>query len=427
MSDTIADFFDSVYILWILPQPAIEADPANTKHRSLESDGPRVLHELRRAVSEVVSSLPARATRATELADALRLDRSLGWKVWKVAFGTDALPAAKHIPGRVGAATFMSAAREAGASAASLESVAAAFQAFERLTRTHAGDRAHAEILLGGFTGEGRRRLELGLRRDAYRANSHFLGVAVRSTYQVNLIYPGDADEMNRVVLIRGHYGLRRTRAAVACVLGRSTLVQEGGEHSNYRRDPIDGGLGPGEAPLLREFCSSPTPPVARRVIHRHTFEDELAAGPMGEGGAVDIVTGERVWRIPRDPVIKDAVTMALHMPCERACFDIVLHKDLSRGQTPGFRLFSTVHTDKPFTAPDDRYIIPMPESPEFCGEGRSITAAAEAPDHAGLIRRAFEAAGVDPEGYRCFRLRLRMPPIPSRLAAWYTLPPLTP
>ncbi len=347
--------------------------------------------------------------------------------MWKVAYGTDPLPAAKHIPGRVGAATFMSAAREAGASPGSLESVAAAFLGFERLTRTHAGDRAHAEILLGGFTGEGRRRLEVGLRRDAYRANSHFLGVAVRSSYQLNLLYPGESDEMNRVILIRGHFGLRRTRANVACVLGRSTLVQEGGEHSDYRRDPIDNDLPPGSAPLIRQFCSAPTPPVSRRVINHHTFEDALAPGPLGESGAVDVVTGERVWRIPRDAVDRDAVTMALHMPCERACFDIILHENLSRGKTPNFRLFTTVHTDKPFTAPDDRYLIPVPETPEYCGEGRSITSAAEAPDHAGLIRCAFEAAGVDPAGYRCFRLRLRMPPIPSRLAAWYTLPAINP
>jgi hypothetical protein len=383
-----------------------------------EAEAVAVLKDLRRSVARVLGDLQP-CVRASELATTMGLDRSLGWKIWTLAQGASTSPSPKHVPGRAGFRTFIEAARQHGASAEHIEEATHAFARFEELSKAHARDRASAEIMLGALTSEGRSRLELSLRRAAFRANTHFLGVQVNTLYQVDLVIPGSEGRMPRVARVRAHYGLTRMRSGVRWVLGRSTLVTPGGATGAYTRRALDGVPPAGGAPVVRAFSSTPTPRVLRRVLDGVVFQDELDAGPVGRAGSTDVVIGELVEDVPHSPEPTDAVTCKISAPCERFCYDVLLHHSIASHGSPRMEAYTTIHTDYPYTL-GDRDRIPASETIERMGEAHTAPPMPEVPHHADLIRWMFDACAEDPGAYDLFRYRMRFPPMPTLVAATY-------
>lgn len=386
------------------------------------------LQSLRAAVSAVFSEV-AGLDRAVDVATQLGLDRSLAWKLWQVGQGGGSVPSPAHIPGRQGFATFLAAAARGGAGPASIEAAQAAFEGFNRFTRTHAGDRATAHSMLGGLTDQGRERMEMALRRDGFRASAHFLGLAVEAVYQADVLLRPEPGRLPDVVRLRGHFGLSWIRRNVSWVVSRSTRVTPEGPTDQVRREPLEPGDG---SALVPAFCSDPTPTLRRRVVAGVTVEDELVRGRVGATGAVDVVTAERIGHMPRaggsgaGAGTTDAVTMALMTPCERACYDVIAPRGLIP-RCPSLRVHSTVQTELPYLRGEDFNTIPVLERFEQVGElgpGRA-PGATEVPRHAEMLAWLAERLGEGADGptdWTIWRVRMRHPPVPSCLAATYQL-----
>lgn len=402
-----------------------DVDHPTAEAGALEDAGPAVLRELRFACAAVLGRVGG-AESATTLCNRLSIDRSLAWKIWRIAHGDD-IPAPKHIPGAAGMERFLRAAEVAGAPPEHIESVRRAHGRFAGMAREQAGDRASADILFGSFTREGRRRLEAQLRRDAYRANSHFLGIGVHALYQLNLVIPGVGTAMPDVVIVRGHYRIVRMRPGAGCVLSRSALVQPGGVTDRYRRLPLDpdageAGVGSG-VPLVKGFCSEQVPPVSRRILPGGVVEDELGPGPIGALGAADVVTAERATDIPWQQDPRDAVTMQVRTPVEFLCFDVLLHEDsLSEDPEVELKAFSLMHGDIPFSAAHDRDQLPELEPLERLGRADALPPPPGVERHQELLAWVCGKARVRPERLLAFRVRMKRPPIPICLAVSYTL-----
>lgn len=399
--------------------------PPRSKAPSLEVDAPDVLGALRDSLSELVSSLSARPTRASQLADALGIDRNLGWKIWRVCQSREELPSPKHVPGKAGVQSFLAAAEKAGARAELVAAVRNAFERFEEFTRIHGGDRASVEIVLGNLTSDGARRLELSLRRAAFRANSHFLGAQARTLYRMDVVFPGAPGYMPEVIITRGFFGLWRTRANKALVFAHSGLILQRTMRvtAGYERLPLDPAVRPGEVPLLREFCSPGLPEVRRCVIDDGgTFEDELSAGPAGQAAAVDIVSSEHIRNMPLDTRRRGAL-MTIRTPAELACFDLLLHREAWDGQTPDLRTHTTVNSEYSAARADHRDEIPHTERLELLGRADRIAPIAEVPGHADIIRRVLSSVPFPASEFSLFRVRMRFPPLPICVAMDYAVP----
>lgn len=386
--------------------------------QDFEAEATSVLKELRRSVAMILGDLRP-CGRASELSTELELDRSLGWKIWSLAQGGATNPSPKHVPGRNGFRAFLDAARKAGASTDHLGDARRAFERFEALSRAHARDRATAEIMLGALTPEGRSRLELSLRRAAFRANAHFLGVRADTLYQADMIIAGEGGSMPSIARVRSHYGLTRMRAGVRWVLGRSAMVTPGGKTTSYARRPLEVRASALDAPIVGAFSSRPTPGVVRHLVDGVVFQDELEPGPVGKGQAVDIVTAELIDNIPASTDHKDAVTAKISTPCERFCYDVLLHHSIAERGAPTVEVFTTIHSDLPYTF-GDRDRVPVTETIEHMGRADSTPPAPEIPHHADLIRWAIGASGQRLRDFEVYRLRMRFPPIPTVAAAAY-------
>lgn len=401
------------------------------------------LLSLRRTTSAVLSECGG-LDRAVHVSTRLGLDRSLGWKVWQVGRGSAGYPSPAHIPGAQGYEHFLRSARASGVAEETIVAARRAFAAFERLTASHAGNRASVDLMLGRLTDEGRTRLEVSLRRDGFRANAYLLGVQAAALYQVDALVDAGPRFHPEVWRIRGHFGLRRTGASGAWLIARSTRVDAAGPTNMLQRDPLgapstpdqrtaadveraatsDAGASERSPILLPQFCSSPEPMVIRRTIPPATIEDELRLGHVGQLGEVDVVTGERVHSMPPPLTPRSAVTMSVLTPGERLCYDVVVHRDLLAGSrlTDWLRLrvHTTVQTDLPYLRGDDFATIPVPEQFEDLGSALDAPEAAEIPRQGVMLRWLLSQLPGGPGAYRLARVRLRYPPVPSVLAAGY-------
>jgi hypothetical protein len=393
-----------------------------TRSKSDRSDfatvAEQTLRTLRRATAAVLAACGG-LERAVDVATRFGLDRSLAWKVWHIGYGTGATPSPAHIPGRLGYARFLDAAGVAGVGAEVIAEARASFAAFQQLLAHHAGDRATADSMLGVLTEEGRTRRETALRREACRANAYFLGVQASSLYQLDVLLAPEPGFMPDLVRIRGHFGLLRMRAGVTWRLARTTLMRADGPSGELHREPLLGGDA-SEGGLMPEFCSRPLPLVTRRVVDGVTVEDELAPGEVGQGGAVDVVTGEWISRMPRSKAVRDAVTMRVTTPAERLCYEVVAPPEVVERLT--LRVHSTVQTEHPYMRAEDYDQIPVLESFEDLGPVADAPAAPEIPRQGAIMRWVLGAMWDRVRGSRVWRVRMRYPIVPSCLAAVYVL-----
>lgn len=395
-----------------------------TESGQLEEHAPRVLAQLRRATAAVLSRMPNPVQRPIDLAGALGLDRSLAWKLWQVARGEGQIPSPKHIPGRSGYRIFADAAVQRGVDSALVTEARDAFDAFHRLGRAHAADRASMDILLGRFTAEGRSRHETALRRDMFRAQSDLLGVQARALLQIAVIYPDDQKGfMPQVALAKGHYGLQRTRKDAIWPVSQSTLVQAAGPNATHRRSTLGGGAdASGASPLIVEFCSRPTPDVRRRLTDEYMYEDELMPGPIGQAYATDIVLGERVSSIPWEATDHDAITMRVRTPNEHLCCDLWLHERVASAAPVELEFYTLVNNPLPYARGDKRDRIPLREVISERGRGDRAAPAPEIPRHAELVDWVLNRVGQPASEFRVYRVQMRYAPIPICLTMTYGL-----
>lgn len=404
---------------------AIPASGDEPAVREFSESARDALLNLRRAVADVLATFPS-LDRPVRLAERLGLDTSLAWKIWKVALGDGAVPAASHLPGSAAFERFIAAAEQAGAPRSRTHQAAAAYATLNELLEAHAGDRASGVIMLGFLSEAGRTRTELAMRRAAFRANAHFLGVQARTLYQLDVLARPRGDRAGAtpmVVRLRAHFGLTRTRAGVAWMLGRSTQVQPAGP-TQVRRRPLTGTTGahPDESPwLVRAFSSSPVPTVLRRTVAGVTTEDELAPGPVGQTGAVDVVLGELIDERPAPSGPVDAMTMCVSTPAEGLCYDVMIEDGLIDGDVRS-RVHSTVHGDLPYLRGDHCDVIPTLEAFRLLGPAATVQSPVEVPRFREMLSWVLGAAGVNVDRLRAWRLQMKLPPVPSRAAAVFTL-----
>lgn len=391
-------------------------------------DAVATLLALRRTTSAVLGECGG-LDRAADVATRLCVDRSLAWKVWRVGRDTAGYPSPAHIPGIQGYEHFLRAASAIGVGEETINAARSAFAAFQRLTASHAGDRASVDLMLGRLTDEGRTRLEVSLRRDGFRANAFLLGVQAAALYQLDALVDAGPSFQPEVWRVRGHFGLRRTGSNTAWLIARSTLVDAQGPTNLLQRDPLDAHPpsldDSARSPiLLPQFCSTPEPMVIRRVIPPATVEDELRLGHVGQLGEVDVVTGERVHSMPPALSDRNAVTMNVLTPGKRLCYDVMVHRDLLKDtritEWLSLRVHSTVQTDLPFLRGDDYATIPVLEQFVDLGPAASAPEAAEIPRQGAMLRWLLGRLPGGPSAYSLARVRMRYPPVPSVIAAGY-------
>ncbi len=389
----------------------------------LENIAPAVLENLAKRFADLLRALPSPVTRAVDLATQLEIERSLAWKVWRVAQSEHSIPSPRHIPGSGGVKLFLEA-TERKVPRKLREDAWAAFSDFENLIRTHTSSRAALNSMLSRFTTEGRERLEINIRREGFRARSHFVGVAAKAQYRAFAIFPGEPGYGTSAAALYAYSKVFRMRTDASWVLYRAKLIKdrEAVNLGNYQRGPLGPPSGEespdGLGAVIREFSSDPAPDVRWIEVKSGIIECVLESGPIGEKKALDWAYGELITNSPMDEAEEDGVIMNVITPSEHVCFDLFLHRDISPTRSPRLLASANPFGDSPLDVP--HHCIPLDETVMSLGSAESCPPSTSVPDHRRMIRYIFDQIELAPADFRAFRVDLRYPPVPLSLELVY-------
>jgi len=153
-------------------------------------DAERTLRRLQGALGEILDALPGRPARPQHIVELLKIDQKLAWRVANTIQSSDPFAAAQYVPGLAAFKKFLAVAAKAGATETLTNNAKDAFTDYERLTRTHAGDRASLEMMLTACAQEDQTTADLNHRRMAFRGLSYVWGAQAKTQLKTAIIAP---------------------------------------------------------------------------------------------------------------------------------------------------------------------------------------------------------------------------------------------
>lgn len=396
-------------------------------------DARRALHGLRGALKDVIDRLPSGPiVRASQLAGALDLDARLAWKIWKVIDLQDPFAASQLVPGRPGLRIFVRAANRHKVGEDVLKSVDAAFEEFQRVMKSHAGDRRSFNAMLAGHATGDELRADLEHRKGAFHHLSYLWGVQARTHLSSTIVRASDdRRDYFDCVTLRGYIDLRWIRPNVSWSINRmSTVDNFGNVSTDFGRQPLspapEGDRDGAELPLLREFCSQPPPKLQVSDSFAGDKWHQLVAGAVGNSGSLTCLLGEIGRAV--EPYVRSesyprlVVAAFPRTPAETLIFDLIIHRDMLGRLNPTAHLFGDLF-DRGSNCPLEVDRLPLAEKVEFLGSGADAVHAAEVPRYPEMARYAFDRAGWPASEFDVYRVRVPYPLIPTRLEIAQDLP----
>jgi hypothetical protein len=411
--------------------PSTRRKSARTSDRDLAADAREAYERVRRAWAALLAALPgAPLARANQLSRALKLSPKLGWQVWRFVHAESAHELIDHLPGEQGLAIVLRAAAKAGVPAAVVRGAEASLRSVQELIRRHAGDRASLSMMLGGGAvghagADARARSDEEHRRLAFLGASYLWGVQARTSLHLSILHAGRNERVIDIAAIRGVIDLRRLRPDLPWIVARGCRPGEHKEDGRYR-EPLSGrSTDPGRAPIVEEFCSSPTPDVRVIPVSESLVDLELAPGKVGDVGSVTCMVGEALRNLPRykpSPDSRGRLTPVVFTPSERFLMDVIVHP----GAVERFPLRVGLYGDprgEGLNEFKERNRLPIPLAAEPLGRGIDAIDVPYIPRYRELVLRAHEMLGWRAADFETYRIQLTYPPCPCGVSVEWDLP----
>src|SRR5690554_4498328 len=175
-----------------MPKAVARTSPTRSSSppRSFAEDTEQTLRRLRGAVVETLGSLGLHNERPQDIARQLGLDKSLAWKIARVAQASDPYAMYQHIPGPTGIDIFLQTAERRGAPPDVLQEVRAAVVNLDQLVHVHAGDRGTFELMLSAYSKEGQREAIIDHRKLLFKGASSVWGVQAFAEFLSYIVQP---------------------------------------------------------------------------------------------------------------------------------------------------------------------------------------------------------------------------------------------
>jgi len=395
--------------------------PHKTRTSFTEAAGEQV-RSMQAAFTDLLASAGVGGTRPMEMGRRLGLDKTLAWKVSRFVESADPIKAFRHMPGPGGVEIVLRAAGERHVGDVVLERVRRAERDLRAFVAEHAGDRRTFEAMLAGEKPDPRSELEE--RRSYFRAGSALWGVRAKLQFLMLALQPSTT----RVgyldaVQISGFVSMERLRADVPWIVRRLRAHSDSGaEVIQMKREPLVASRREKHLPpLFEKYCSEPLPEL--RQFERNTgwVYDELAPGPVGRVGAVNVVLGERyVGALPMQRGPDNTIgsyTLTVRTPVECVLFDLLLHRDVTHFG-PARRTVHGLLEDRPTASasagrPDHHSTLMEPERATELGAS-AVVQTHRLAMYPAMVRDALDLAGFDPlDNFRGYRTEIEYPTFP--------------
>src|SRR5688572_20328636 len=141
----------------------------------------------------------------------LGVDTRLSWQIFKLAGPGDALSLAPHVPSSSSMKRLLEAARERGISATRVDHVRDAYEKFERLVETHAGDRTSFQSMARGRGDhDDIAQTDVRHRKARFQADRHYAGAEVETLLASCFLHPGAEPGLYDYIPLRCRLGQKR-------------------------------------------------------------------------------------------------------------------------------------------------------------------------------------------------------------------------
>jgi hypothetical protein len=397
--------------------------------RSFHEDAARTLTRLRSELSEVIAALPDDVRKGADLHRALRIDRKLSWKVFKVARATDPVAVGPHVPSRGNLRSFLRAATKQGVPERLIEAASNAADEFEKMVARHAGDRSTFDSMVSALgSDETAEQLNLVHRRQAFRAQRHILGVQAETQLKFAAMQPSDAPMMLDGIRVEGFVGLRQLRGNAPLIISYSGVRSDDGSVVEIKREPLEPVSEPHGVALLRDFCSKPLPELRGVQVQAGFVNGEIRSRDVGKCAAVTCMEGHLTRRaVQRYRTECDrigATVVTVRTPVEVAILDLLLHEDTYGRIEPSM----FVHAEHAGEMLWDglihkRHRLPIHHSVVYLGKGPTALHTPDVPRYAEMARHVFGRAGWEAERFDVYRCRIEYPVMPSSIGVAFDLP----
>lgn len=369
----------------------------------------------------MVESVCGGSPRAQDVTDRFGVYGKLGWMIWNVVYGEDALGAMRHLPNPRSLKVWNEAAAKAGVDAQAIRKLDDAIASLQRSSARHAENRTMLDMLVDSRDETRDEATDAKWRKQMFQGCAYTWGIRAKTLLSCALFFPSRRrpDQLS-VIRVRALLGLVRHRANVRWPLSQMRIDKDAFELGNLPCQPLLGGADPRAVPLLDDFCTRPLPAVERKLTRPELLEDELLPGEVGQQGAADVVTGEVVSEIGSYLADDKGDTLALgtsvRTPSEVLISDQLVHRDLFPGRC---KLEVYGELISPLSR-DPRDLIPIAAEVQRPGTARENLGTAEFPRYRELLKLAISKSGYPAEEFDVYRVRVPYPPMPASVVLRY-------
>lgn len=379
---------------------------------TLHPDLTAAVHALRGALTEMFAEVGADLTRPQDLSRKLSLDKSLAWKLSRIAGASEAHEALQHLPGEAAIQIVLRAVERAGGSPHLSAKTVKITEALLDAVRTRIGDKSTLELVVDALPDQTGQRLTAS-RKLAFRGNSAIWGVQARVRLNTVLMKPNAQNpDMIDVALIGAWVDFRRLRHDAKWTLFRRTAFHTEGLAPEVL--PIDPPESAGPVLLMRDFCSPNMPEIETHLEAGVTFND-LGRSDVGNSGIFTCVFGTITRalgsRFTDDDDSRASFPAGISAPVEHLQYDMFVHRDCA------FALQQDVKTVAKITLQDgpprDTDILPIQIARRDLGREPPSFQSPLVPKYAQMITHATSVLGWNLNEFIGTRYLVDYPPFP--------------
>ncbi len=340
------------------------------------------------------------------------------WRIFRLVQAADLTAEARHAPSPGELKRVLALARGHGATAETVDQIAAAAEQFRTFVKRHAEDRSAFDSMVAGggtATTAAAETLVVQRRRTAYRAMSHLWGVQTDLYHMTSLIGPRDPVDLRNYVTLTQQRGVRRLRTDAQVTLTGYRTQPTGPAGSVVDRAPLDPAAAATHGmPILPQFSSKPLPGVSAVDKPSGWRLYNMVAGEVGLRSNLDctlaVMSGQPTSELDENGREVQSLSFTTHRkPIALLVLDLIVH----RASFPGIRPRSLIHqyAEGVATLAAGRAAqrFPGEDHVAFAGPADRL-ALPEAPNYGSLLRFTAGAKGWDLAGFDAYRIRVPYP-----------------
>ena len=379
---------------------------------------------LRTAVRAALATRPRASQGARICAREFGFDKSIGWKIFQIGFGTDPHGAFPAVPGARGWEIVIAKFRAAGVSDSVLRDISESLSAFEARLAERRIDRSMLASMAAAVEGgEERARQMERVRKQASDSQAVILGVQSSARIGCYVVAPSANQGMADVAALTVADGLERRRPGSPWPLYTPIgLTDPNGQRTPRRAVPLESAR---TAPVVGDCSSAEISEAEIASTEQGAFvfhaRDSRRQGPLRVAFAEVVVEAGPIEKRGAEKVCE--FTLPITMPTEVAVLDVLVHRSVSRTGAVQADLRATGACDRGIARSKDLPVLPLDQGPS---EVLDLEVAEASPganeSYRELRERAAAKLGHTLADFACHRVVLAYPPVPCLLTIWWEL-----